>query len=637
LVYKLLKIVPLRAQVAFLIMQMDRNSIIGIILISGLLYLWVRLNTPSAEQLARDKFVRDSTASAQALPVKAPAAAVVPALSIDSVSMAARAGKFGVLASAAVGTEQTFKIKNELVTYTFSNRGGRIIDVQMANYDKITEDSLHVETKTKVRLLEDANDRFEYLLSLNGQTGTVSTQDLYFTPKDITDKSIGFSVQAANGGVFEQKYSLKPGEYALDYEVATSGDLLQPNQKTIPLHWVNHLDRIEMNTNYERNYTAAYFRKADGGTDHCSCTDDDTEELADEPMRWVGHSQQFFTTALIATKEKPFAAAKIDTKISIEGSKDLKIISTDLSVPLSTGSFKMSLYSGPNEFKRLRAFGVGLEDVIAYGSSILGTINRWVIRPAFEFLNSFIGNAGLVIILLTLLVKAATYPLSYRMILSQAKMATLKPRIEKLKEKLKDDQQQLQVETMKMYGEFGVNPLGGCFPMIAQMPIWLALYRFFPAAIEFRQASFLWIKDLTNFETFIRLPFDIPFIGATIGLFALLWTITTLIYSYYSTKDMDFSANPAMKYMQYITPFIFFPIFNTTAAGLSYYMAMSNLINIGQTVVTRKFLINNEKLLQKLEANKATPKKKGIFRQKMEEAMAAAEEQKKQQEKAKKK
>lgn len=181
MVYKLLKIVPLRAQVAFLIMQMDRNNIIGIILISGLLYLWVYMNTPSAEQMARDKFVKDSIAAAVAVPAKPqPTVAPVPVV-LDSAGMAAQAGKFGALASASVGTEQTFEIKNELVTYTLSNRGGRIIDVKLAKYDKITEDSLHVESKTKVRLLEDAKDRFEYQLALNGQQGLISTQDLFFT------------------------------------------------------------------------------------------------------------------------------------------------------------------------------------------------------------------------------------------------------------------------------------------------------------------------------------------------------------------------------------------------------------------------------------------------------------------------
>jgi YidC/Oxa1 family membrane protein insertase len=214
-------------------------------------------------------------------------------------------------------------------------------------------------------------------------------------------------------------------------------------------------------------------------------------------------------------------------------------------------------------------------------------------------------------------------------------MAALKPQIDILKAKFKDDTQQVQVETMKMYKEFGVNPLGGCLPMIAQLPIWFALYRFFPASIEFRQAGFLWINDLTSYEVFAKLPFNIPFYGSHVALFAILWTISTLVYTYYTTKDMDMSANPGMKYMQYFMPVIFLSFFNTTAAGLTYYMFASNLLNIAQTIITRKWLISGDKIQKEFDDHKKKPKKKGGFTEKLEQAMK--EQQRLQQEKAKKK
>jgi YidC/Oxa1 family membrane protein insertase len=224
-------------------------------------------------------------------------------------------------------------------------------------------------------------------------------------------------------------------------------------------------------------------------------------------------------------------------------------------------------------------------------------------------------------LLLTLLVKLSLYPLSYKMLYSQAKMTALKPKLDKLKEKMGGDQQKVQVETMKMYQEFGVNPFGGCMPTLLQMPIWMALFRFFPATIDFRQQSFLWANDLTSYEIFAKLPFNIPGFGAHISLFAFLWAISLLAFTWYTSKDVDYSAQPALKYVQYITPVIFMFMFNSYAAGLSLYMLFSNVLNIAQTVITKNYVINNTKVLAELEANRANPKPKGALRTRMEEAI----------------
>ena len=282
----------------------------------------------------------------------------------------------------------------------------------------------------------------------------------------------------------------------------------------------------------------------------------------------------------------------------------------------------MTMYVGPNEFDRLRALGYDMEDVIPFGWSIFGTINRWVIRPIFSFLSNFIANKGLVILALTLIVKIILYPLTYRMLYSQSKMGALKPQLESLKSKHKEDAQKQQMEQMKMYREFGVNPLGGCLPMVLQMPIWFALYRFFPASIEFRQAGFLWANDLSSYDAFVHLPFEIPFgFGAHISLFTVLWAITTLIYTYYNTRHMDMSANPAMKYMQYLMPLFFLGFFNSFASGLTAYLLFSNLINIGQTLLTKNVIINQEKIKEELEAYRKKPKKKGGFQERLEKAL----------------
>jgi YidC/Oxa1 family membrane protein insertase len=233
-------------------------------------------------------------------------------------------------------------------------------------------------------------------------------------------------------------------------------------------------------------------------------------------------------------------------------------------------------------------------------------------------------------LVLTCLIKLVLYPLTYKMLYSQSKMAALKPRLAKMKEKLKDDSQAQQVESMKMYREYGVNPMGGCLPIFLQMPIWIALYRFFPASIEFRQQSFWWASDLSSYDAFFQLPFEIPMVGEHLSLFTLLWALTTLMYTYYNTKHMDFSGQPAaMKYMQYLMPVMFMGFFNSYASGLTAYLFFSNLFNIGQTLVTKEFIIDHDKIKLALEENKKKPKKKGGFQERMASML---EEQKKKQE-----
>jgi len=343
------------------------------------------------------------------------------------------------------------------------------------------------------------------------------------------------------------------------------------------------------------------------------------------PLKWVAHANQFFNSSLIA--DTRFNGGVMSTEMLDETSDDLKILRTTLDIPLQ-GSEKeeigMTMYLGPNDFEELRSFNVNLEDVIPFGRSIFGTINRWVIRPVFNWLSSFVANKGIVILLLTLLVKLALYPLTYKMLHSQAKMSVLKPQLAGLREKYKDDTQKQQMETMKIYREYGVSPLGGCLPMVAQMPIWFALYRFFPASIEFRQAGFLWATDLSSYDVLVNLPFEIPFYGAHVSLFTLLWAGTTVLYTYYNMKFMDMGAmggNPMFKYMQYFMPVMFLFFFNNYASGLALYLFFSNVFNIGLTLGTKKYIFDDERIMAELHLNKEKPKKRSGFSERLEKAM----------------
>jgi YidC/Oxa1 family membrane protein insertase len=627
---------------------MDRNTIIGLILMVGLFVLWSQFNQPTEEEIQRQQMMQDSLAALElqpdpTIPLPDTQASdqpqesdqTAPDTAQTAAQNAALVRRYGSFARSVGGDEQLVVLENELMSVTFTNQGGRIAKAEMKDYFKLEKDTAGKEIKVPLYLLEDEKNKFEYWLPVADAAGDyVSTSEFVFEVRKEGENAVAFRASSATGGWFEQYYRLEPNSHELTYELRTEGlgALLKPGTEEVNLHWVNFLSPLEKNESYERMYSTVYFKAADEGVDYCACQSDDTENI-NEPLKWISNANQFFNTSLIA--ETSFGQGILQTIGVPENSGDLKKLVSDVRIPLTQGSFAMKMYIGPNEFKPLAAYGQRLEDIIPFGWSFFGTINRWVIRPIFSFLSGFITNQGLVILALTLIVKIFVFPLTYKMLYSQSKMAALKPQLAKLKDKFKEDQQKQQMETMKMYREFGVNPLGGCFPVVLQMPIWFALYRFFPASIEFRQAGFLWATDLSSYDEFLQLPFDIPFYGAHVSLFTLIWVITTLIYTYYNSQYMDFSSNPMAKYMQFLMPVFFLFFFNNFASGLTAYLCFSNVINIGQTLVTKNYIIDQKKIQAKLEANKAKPKKKGGFQARLEKALK--EQQKIQEEKKKKK
>jgi YidC/Oxa1 family membrane protein insertase len=626
---------------------MDRNTTIGIILIFFLLYVWAKMNAPTPEEIAEMQRVKDSITLVQSNmdtlkdqeQVTKISSAERDTMLQDSLQGLLLQRDFGAFAAAATGTESTVTLENEVIRVDFSTRGAGIKSALIKPYKKLVEDEEKKDVYLDLYLLEDEKNRFEYLLPVsNAPNGYVKTSDLFFTPSKAGN-TITFTADLGSGRSLKQVYTLNDN-YDLDYELILVGldQLLNKEQKTLKLNWVNYLDKIEKNTKYERIYSTVYYKEVGEDPSYCSQSSDDQEVLTELPIKWISNSNQFFNSTLIA--ENQFSSAVVEAKTLDESLDDLKLLTSSIDLPyqgLREESIKMKWYIGPNEFELLKAHGHDMEDIVPFGWSVFGTINRWVIRPIFNFLSTFIGSKGIVILLLTLVVKSLVYPLTYKMLYSQSKMGALKPQIEKVREKHKDDQQKIQMETMKMYREYGVNPAGGCFPMILQMPIWFALYRFFPASIEFRQASFLWANDLSSYDVFVRLPYNIPFLGEHLSLFTFLWAISMLVYTYYNSKIMDMSsmnAMPAMKYMQYLMPLMFVFFFNSYASGLTCYLLFSNLLNIGQTLVTKNYLIDNEKILEALDANRKKPKKKGGFQERLEKAMQeqqriAAEKKKK--------
>ena len=549
---------------------------------------------------------------------------------LDTAENQRLAAQYGEFAPSAVGEEEIVTLENSVMKIQLSSKGGRIVDVLLKDYKKIIEDENKKEIETPLHLLEDEKDRFEYLFTVNNRA--ISTQDLYFSPT-VNGNEIRFRAATSTGGYIDQIYTLVPDSYQIEYQVSWE-NIPNANQQTVTLNWLTHLDKLEKNTTFERTYSTIHFKQNDERTSYTSYTSSDEEELTGN-VKWVAHSNQFFNTSLIANQA--FSSAHLQVTTLEEDNPDLKKLQSRLTLPSDPGinHFRMHMYTGPNDYKNLKEVGHELEDIIPFGWSIFGTINRWVIRPLFELLDNLLGSKGMAILLLTFLVKMALYPITYRMLYSQAKTQALKPRMDKLKDKFKDDTKKIQMETMKLYQEYGVNPVGGCLPMLLQMPIWFALYRFFPASIEFRQAGFLWATDLSSYDAFFKLPFDIPMLGGHISLFTILYTISMIGYTYYNSKIMTQASTgneemmKMMKIMQYAMPFMFFFFFNNYASGLTAYLFFSNLMTIAQTVVTKQFVIDDDKIDRELEAYKQKPKKTSKFRERLNDAI---KEQQRQQE-----
>ncbi len=622
---------------------MDRTNIIGIVLIFILFLVWAQMNESSTKKIKqnqnKEQSDTSSTSNIQGDSIKevtqgntATAGESIKD-SINPPNQAIQEQKFGVFAPAASGTSDTVFLENELIKIGFSTKGGFIVSAIIKNYEQWSSANRKENVREVLQMMNSSKNKFYYTLPIQGAfEGQVKTSELYFTPI-LQGNTLTLQAKTTGGGYFQQQYKLSDDGYHLDYaiEIKDLDDVWKNGQNEVELYWENWLNRLEVNTTFEKTYSTLYYRPTAENPDYCSCRDDDLINVEDKNIKWFSHANQFFNTSLVA--KTSFENGIFSTRMLPDEEQQLKITTAKVQVPIHPGTqnFEMSLYVGPNEFDRLRVYGEYLEDIIPYGSSIFGSINRWIIRPVFEFLKTWVASAGLIILLLTLIVKLVLSPLTHKMLVNQTKMSSLKPEMDQMRAKFKDDPQQQQVETMKLYREFGVNPLGGCLPMVIQMPIWFALYRFFPAAIDFRQKSFLWASDLSSYDIIAYLPFSIPFYGDHVSLFTLLWAATTIAYTYYNSKMMDVSSvNPAMKYLQYIMPIMFIFVFNSFAAGLSCYLLFSNVLNVGQILVTKNFILDPLKIRAELEKNKNKPKKKSGFGLKLEEAMKMQQELRKQ-------
>lgn len=624
--------------------KLDLNSIIGFILIFGIL-IWIMYNNkPSEAAIAAEKAKKELVAKEKAnkavdIPAAAAPVAVVAGDSTQLVQLQKTLGGFAYSATLPSAKEGFTTIENEKVILKIANKGGYIVEATLKNQEKFKKGSGQL-----VQLIKDNNANLNIQLQTSDNR-TLNTKDLYFEPtltKVGADQILSMKLKAGANEFLEYKYILKPNDYMIGFDLRSQGlNKVLNTAKPLDLEWSLKTFRNEKSISYENRYTEIYFEYEDGKIDYVGQGQDKEENST--KASFVAFKQHFFSTILLT--DKPFETAKLnsnnlvnDETIDTVYTKQLK---ANMPLAFSNGEidYKMNWYFGPSDYKTLKHYDKNLEKIIPLGWGIFGWINMFIFIPLFGFLSSTLGlSLGIAIIIFTILIKIAMSPITFKSFLSQAKMKVLRPEITELGEKFKKDPMKKQQETMKLYNKAGVNPMAGCIPALIQIPFMYASFQFFPSAFELRQKGFLWADDLSSFDEIIKLPFHIPLYGDHISLFPILASIAIFFYMKMTSGDQQMAAPQQegmpdmakmMKMMIYISPIMMLFFFNSYGAGLSLYNFISNLITIGIMIVIKRYFIDSDKIHAQIQENKLKePKKQSNFQRKLQEVMEQAEAEK---------
>jgi len=629
--------------------SMNKNSILGFILIAGIMIGYTYWMTPSEEELAKQQYVADSIAHIQRQKAEELASTTkvleqssqpeAPAIEItheQRETFSDLQNKYDVFANAAIGDEQLYIIENDLVKIEVSNKGGHIKTIELKDYQ--TYDSL------PVILFNPETSKFG--LSFFSHNRIINTENFYFTPDEFAKshmvvsgtESLSFNMRlyigstegvVNNNSYIEYLYTLNGDNYMIDFTINIVGmeGVISSNSSFVDLNWYADL-RQQEKTIDQFNGSTIYYKYYQDEVDYMDETDDDEEQITTK-LKWVSFKQRFFSSTLIAKNSFNNGRLKVFEKENPGSDRYLKSMQADFELPINlkgSTSIPFSFYFGPNKFYTLKAYDLELERQIpiGWGFFILAWINEYIVIPTFDWLGGYGWNYGIVILVLTIMLKTLLFPIAYKTYYSSAKMRVLKPEVDELGKKFpkKEDSMKKQQAVMALYKKAGANPAAGCVPMLLQMPILFAMFRFFPASIELRQQPFLWAHDLSSYDSIATLPWDIPFYGDHVSLFTLLMTVSTIMYTYLNNQMMANQSTqmPGMKTMMYLMPVMFLGIFNSYASGLSYYYFLANIITFGQMFVFR-YAINEDKLRAKIELNKKKPaKKKSAFQKRLEDA-----------------
>ncbi len=602
---------------------MDKNTLTGFLLIGLIFVAFYFISRPTPEQIEYQKQVAEQKAlAAQAEQQEKEAQDTLPIVVEDSTALVARLGNF---ANAGVGEEKTEIVETDLLKIAFSNKGAMVTSVELKKY-KESKDSL-----LRPLMLFDGKEENAYsFVFATNSSRVLSTADLFFEQlpieKNDSTQIVTYRLTVDEESYMDFVYTLPNDDYMVRFDIKTKGmnDVFAPTMSSFELQWDGKVRQQEKGRDFESRYSGVYFKYFADDVDNLSESSAETKDIPTK-LKWVSFKDQYFSTILIA--DESFSSAKLSTEAYKEGNY-LKNCSANMYVPYDGEKVGFRFYFGPNHFKTLNDYDKNLPDeekldlqrLIPLGWSLFRWVNRWMVIPMFNWFGSFISSFGIIILLMTIVIKTLLFPLMYKSYMSTAKMRVLRPEIEKINEKIPQEKmQERQKATMELYSRAGVNPMGGCIPMLLQMPILIAMFSFFPAAIELRQQSFLWADDLSAYDSICDLPFNIPFYGSHISLFCLLMTITNIIYTKWNMEASNTGGQqmPGMKFIMYFMPIMFLFFFNSYASGLSYYYFISLLITIIQTYIFR-LCIDEEALLKQLNENKKKPQKKSGWMARLE-------------------
>ena len=599
---------------------MDKNTLIGFILIGAVLIGFSVFNRPSSEERSQMQHYQDSIQALveehEAKQAEQQKLAQLQKQIVDSTSM---------LFDARQGKEEIVVLQNNLVELKLNTKGGRVQSAKLKEYNGQDQQPL---------VLFDGEDT-GLDFAFNGKVENIHTEELFFVPQNVTDSTVTMRLPLKGNGYIDFNYHLNQDSYMVNFTVEAHGaeNAFAPSVKAVDIHWKQRVRQLEKGFSFENRYTSLSYKIKGEGSDYLSETEEDKEELL-EPLDWIAFKNQFFSCVFIAGPD--FEKTTLTSVPQAEGSGYLKAYDATTTVafdPTGKQATNMQFYFGPNHFKTLMKTNdlsvegkdLELEDFVYLGWPLFRWINRWFTINVFDWLSGWGLNMGIVLLLMTIIVKAVVYPATYKSYMSSTKMRVLKPYVDEINKKYPkpEDAMKKQQETMALYSRYGVSPMGGCLPMLIQMPIFIALFNFVPNAIELRQQSFLWAPDLSTYDDVINWGVNIPLLGDHLSLFCLLFSVSNIINTFIMMKQQDTGANPqmaAMKWMMYLMPVMFIFIFNSYSAGLNYYYFISGLISIIIMMVLRK-TTDEAALLAKLEArmiaNKNNPKKRSSMMEKL--------------------
>ena len=622
--------------------KFDLNTIIGFLLIGGILLFMLWQNQPTPEELEAQKLAKEKSEQLEDdkktsevknqkdITLENASNQIGLNKTSDSIGIAKLQnilGSFAYSGTLPSAKNATTIIENEVLKLTVSNKGGYIVEAELK--DQTIYDG------TPVFLIKDGNSSLN--LQFSSENRLLNSQDLYFEPSlsnNGSNQVLSMKLKTSANNFIEYRYELNPTDYMLGFSIKTQGleNIINTTQP-IYLDWNFIGYRQAKSISYENRYSRLTY-EYENGDKHSKLSPASDDNELEKNVTWMNFRQHFFSSMLLtdtAFKEVALSSIDLVKDEEVDTLYTKKYGARMLLEPKAGGlSYSMNMYYGPTDYQIFKSYDRNLDEAMPLGWGIFGFLNKYLIIPLFGFLSGFL-PAGIAIIILTVLIKLALSPVKYKQYLSQAKLKVLKPELDEIKEKFKGNKMKIQQETMKLQNAAGASPLKGCLPALLQIPVFYALFTFFPTAFDLRQKSFLWADDLSSFDVIADLPFYVPFYGDHVSLFPILASIAIFIYMMMTTGQsmQQQEGMPNMKFIMYLSPLMMLVFFNNYASGLSLYYFVSNMITIGIMLVIKNFIIDDEKIHAKIQEDKKKPKKQNKFQKKMAEMMEQAEAQKK--------